>query len=235
MIRIAIVDAKSEFIEKEKRITETYFQKVGVLCEISVYQNEEWFLLELPEELFEIYILAADMPQHPGIALAREIRKKYPAPVIIFVAENSQYAIEAYEVDTYRFIPRKILEEALENTYDTLLPRMLEQEAKCYVIEKKGDMEKIHQEDIYYLKKDGKYVVIWHKKGENRVRKSLAEMLEELDNPLFLWTDKNCVVNVRHILSLKNHELLMRDGNTLTVVKHRFKDVKVALTQYWKK
>ena len=70
----------------------------------------EWFLLGLNEEKFDMYILDIRMPGENGIEAAREIRRLYPDPVIIFITNFVDYAIEAYEVNTYRYIPQRVSE-----------------------------------------------------------------------------------------------------------------------------
>lgn len=51
------------------------------------------------------------MPGENGIEAAREIRRFYPDPIIMFITNFVDYAIEAYEVNTYRYIPKECLKE----------------------------------------------------------------------------------------------------------------------------
>ena len=106
MIRIMILDDDEMYLKKEKDITEQYFAEKNVDCTVTTYQNVEWFLLGLNEEKFDMYILDIRMPGENGIEAAREIRRLYPDPVIIFITNFVDYAIEAYEVNTYRYIPK---------------------------------------------------------------------------------------------------------------------------------
>lgn len=234
MIRIAILDDEVRYLEKEKKIAEEYFSKKGQICSVEIFQNVQWFLSGLQEEQFDIYILDIDMPGKNGLEAAREIRRLYPEPVLIFVTNFVDYAIEAYEVNTYRYIPKKVLEEKLNAALDTLLPQILEKEEKYYIIEKKSNIEKIGYTDILYLKKDGRYTVIVHKRGEARVRKSMADLYNELDSPEFLFIDKGIVVNIRHVMGLKEHMVRMRDGMRLPVGMPRLAQVKQAIVDFWR-
>ena len=98
MIRM-ILDDDEMYLKKEKDITEQYFAEKNVDCTVTIYQNVEWFLLGLNEEKFDMYILDIRMPGENGIEAAREIRRLYPDPVIIFITNFVDYAIEAYEVN----------------------------------------------------------------------------------------------------------------------------------------
>ena len=234
MISIAIVDDEQMYLDKEKRITEEYFRRKGQECRIELFQDAEWLLCELEEKKFDIYVLDVEMPGRNGLDAARGIRMLYPDPVIIFATNFIDYAVEAYEVNTYRYIPKEVLVDKLTAAYDALLPGLMEREEKYYVIEKKGNIEKISYDDIYYLKKDGKYTVLIHKRGEGRVRKSLSELFEELDSEEFLFIEKGFIVNIRHVMKMKDHVLYMRDGSKLPVVIQRVTEVKRKIAEYWR-
>lgn len=129
----------------------------------------EWFLLGLTEEQFDIYILDAEMPVKNGIEVAKEIRKLYPEPVIIYVTNHLNYAVEAYEVNTYRYIAKDTMEKGLNAAYETLLPILLAKEERYYIVKKRSELEKIAYSDIFYVKKEGKCAVIVHRNGETSV------------------------------------------------------------------
>lgn len=234
MIRVMILDDEQMYLEKEKQITEKYFAEKGMSCKIDFYLNAEWFLYGLKEEVYDLYILDVEMPGINGIEVAKEIRKRYPEPVIIFVTNYMEYAVEAYEVNTYRYIPKMILDAKLPQAYDALLPEIMEKEEQYYIIEKKGEIEKIAYSDIFYLKKEGKYVVFVHRRGESRVRKSLKLVQEELNSDEFLLVDKGYVVNIRHVMKMKGLDVYLRDGMILPVGTARLGQVKRAIVEFWR-
>lgn len=84
---------------------------------------------------------------------SEEIRRLYPDPVIIFITNFVDYAIEAYEVNTYRYIPKECLKEKLPQAYDALLPGIMEKEERYYIINKRNEVEKLAYSDIFYMKK----------------------------------------------------------------------------------
>lgn len=234
MIKVAVLDDEKMYLQRAQRVSEEYFEEKGVACKIETFQNPEWFLLGIKDEVYDIYILDVEMPGKTGLNVAREIRRLYPEPIILFVTNYMDYAVEAYEVNTYRYIPKSLLEEKLVQAYETLLPKIQEQEEKHYVIEKRSSVEKLSYADIYYLQKDGKYVIIFHRGGESRVRKPLTEVYEELNSGEFLMIDKSYAVNIRHIMSFKDHVLHMRNEVQLPVGRTRLMQIKQAVAEYWR-
>lgn len=203
-------------------------------CEVVTYGNVEWFLYDLGEIAYDVYLLDMEMPGKKGVDVAREIRRAYPDPIIIFVTNYMEYKENAHDINTYRYIRKAALEEELCQGYETLLPMILGKEEHFYVIEKRGEIEKIPYEEMYYMRKEGKYVVIAHKRGESRVRKSLEMVQEELHSPEFLLVEKGYVVNIRHVMKMKSNELYMRDNTVIHVGKARMANVKLAILDYWR-
>lgn len=234
MIRIAILDDEKTDLEMEEQITRQYFCSKQTECETVIYQSVEWFLLGLREEKFDLYILDAEMPGKNGIEVAKEIRKLYPEPVIIYVTNHLNYAVEAYEVNTYRYIAKNTMEQGLKAAYDTLLPILLAKEERYYIVKKRSELEKIAYSDIFYIKKEGKCAVFVHRNGETSVRESLSAIEKALDSREFIMADRGYLANIRHMMKMKSRELYMRDGNIITVGRERFKYVREAILDYWK-
>ncbi|MDO4345566.1 MAG: LytTR family DNA-binding domain-containing protein [Eubacteriales bacterium] len=234
MIRIAVIEEESELLKLEKQLTEEYFRSKGLICEIQSYRNVEWFLLELREEMADIYILGDSMTSKSGLEIARKIREYYVGAVIMFVTNSTKYAVDAYEVNAYRYIIKDNIEQKIKEAYNSLLPGLMEKERHYYVTEKKGSIEKIYYGDICYLKKEGKYVIFKQRITETKVRKSLTEILRLLNDDRFLQIDKNCAVNVDYVVSLKNYDIEMYDGSILTVAKQRLAKIREIIGQYWK-
>ncbi len=233
MIRIAIVEDEEDCIKKETEIIKQYFAGQRIPYDIAVHMNVEWFLMGLKEEVCDLYILDVKMPFKNGLEAAREIRKLYPDPAIIFVTNYIDYAVEAYEVNTYRYIPKSNLGEKLLQALDSLLPKILEKEKRCYMVEKRGEIDKIPYSDIYYLKKDGKYVDLVHRGGITKLRKTLIGILQELDGKEFLPVEKSYAVNIRHVMQIKGCDLIMRDGAAVPVGTARIGKVKKEILDFW--
>lgn len=210
MIRIAILDDEKADLEKEEQITRQYFYNRQAESEIATYQSVEWFLLGLTEEQFDIYILDAEMPVKNGIEVAKEIRKLYPEPVIIYVTNHLNYAVEAYEVNTYRYIAKDTMEKGLNAAYETLLPILLAKEERYYIVKKRSELEKIAYSDIFYVKKEGKCAVIVHRNGETSVRDSLSAVEKALGSREFIVADRGYLANIRHMKDRKQREELLQ-------------------------
>lgn len=236
MINIAIVDDNRVDLNEEVQITEEYFRKKGLLCRVEPFEDPDWMIRGLKEEQYDIYIMDIRMEKMDGIEAAKRIRAEYPEPIIIFATNYQEYAIEAYEVNTWRYIQKRKLKEKLTEAYDALLPRLLEQENEVYVIEKKSNVEKIFYDDIYYMEKDDRYTVIHCRNGQKkRVRKAISEVYEELATEEFIRLSKGFIVNLRHVMSMQNHRILLRNGETVVVGASKLTEVRKRIASYWRR
>lgn len=116
---------------------------------------------------------------------------------------------------------------------DALLPGIMEKEERYYIINKRNEVEKLAYSDIFYMKKEGKYVIFVHRRGEVKIRASLSTVEKELNSKEFIISDRGYLANIQHVMKMKGRDLYMRDGNIITVGRERFKGVREAILNYW--
>ena len=220
MISIAILDKDDFDLEREFKLTRKFFEERNMEFEITTYGKTQWFLYDLKERGYDVYLIEMNMPDRSGLEIAREIRKEYSESVIVFLSDSAktEEVLPTYELGAFRYILREELEEKLNRCYESVLPVIDRKNSSAYVIEKRGRVEKIPYKEILYLRKDGKYVVITHKKGESRVRKALEEVWE---------------VNLNHAEKMKSNELYMDNDAIIRVGKKRASHVREALLACW--
>lgn len=236
MLKIALLDDEKECLELIKTITCKYMRCKGIEYELREYTRTQDLLYDLEEkEHFDIYLLDVELPESSGLQAARKIREKYLDSFIIYITNYTEYAIEAFEVNAYRYIPKSCLKEKLTEAYKALYDQILQREEKFYTIVKTHQVEKIPYHEIYYLTKEGKYVVLTHKRGESRVRKTLETVMDELSNrKQFIYTDKSFVVNMIHIMSLEDNQIILRNNAVVPVSRPRLEQVKRDIMEYWR-
>ncbi len=235
IVNIAILDDEEESLEKTRRETEQFFAGKEIPFRIQTYGSPKWFVYSLPEEPADIYLLDIEMEQMSGLEVARKLRERYPDPVLIFITNHVEYAIPAFEVNTYRYIPKAQMAEMLPKAYESLLPLLENKDMEYYAISKGNSATRLYYKDIYYLKKEGKYVVFISKGREARVRDSLIHVYKELNSDRFLMIDKSYVVNIQHVMQLYSREIIMRNQISLPVSAPRIGQVRRAVMDYWGK
>ncbi len=232
MLKIAVLDDEPECVEYICHFTEKCMHQLGFRYEISSYTDGEKLLYDLYAGKYsDIYLLDMQLTDMSGLEVARKIRRELSEAILIYITNYVEFAVEAFEVNTFRYIPKIMLKEKLSEAYRSMKP-ILEKKAKMerfYLIERYWQKEQILYSNIFYLKKDAKYVIIVHKDGTSRIRKTMEGILKELNAEEFLMIDRSYVVNMNQVLSIKNHQVYLRNGEILPVSKPRWKQVRQIL------
>lgn len=231
MIRIAALDDDKNCIKIEKELTERYLQNEE--CEFEGYTSTSKFLFSVEEKEYDIVLLDMELPEENGLQVGKKVKQYHPDSIIIYITNYVEYAVEAFEVNAFRYIPKKILKEKLPQAYEAVLSNLHMKENRYFVVKNNSKMEKIQEDQIYFLRKEKKYVYIIHKMGQSKIRLTLDEAAERLKGEEFVRIDRGCIVNLKHIMSLERHQVKMRDGTMLPVSQPQLANVKRRISEYW--
>ena len=235
MCRIAAIDDEDIFLEKCKGITKSYFDERKIQYEIKTYKHASLVLEDIKDSIyFDIFLIDIEMDDMNGMELARRIRQLYDSPYIIFVTSYMEYSIKGYEYNAWRYIVKDEMHQNLPLAYDSLIARVKEKKQKFYIIEHPKKILKLLYEDIYYIYKDGKNAVFVTRNCFWNDRVSLEEVLQILDDSMFVRCERGNIANIRHVMSIEDNELIMRNGEKIHISNALVKTVKKAITEYWR-
>lgn len=235
---IAIVDDERKEGEFLRNLIARYFAgHPDKTYEVCNYQEGGQLMDELAgRRYFDLYFLDVEMErQENGIELARRIRLLYQEPVIVYVTNHLECAPEAFEVNAYRFIPKRMLTEKLSDVLDHALAVIDQIDQRAYVVDTPDCAERILYKNIVRIEKDGKYINLYHRNGTCRERKTLTEVMNALSSAEFIYVDKSYIVNLRQIESIKKDQLVLKDGSTLRISRPRYRKVREQLIAYWRR
>ena len=235
---IAIVDDEKEEGERIKGLVQKYFEGYpDKTYEVSLYQDGGQLMAELAQQrYFDLYFLDVELErQENGIELAHRIRSLYQEPVIVYVTNHLECAPEAFEVNAYRFIPKRMLTEKLSDVLDHALAVIDQIDQRAYVVDTPDCAERILYKNIVRIEKDGKYINLYHRNGTCRERKTLTEVMSALASAEFIYVDKSYIVNLRQIESIQKDKLVLKDGRMLRISRPRYRKVREQLIAYWRR
>lgn len=236
MIKIAVLDDSESDRSQLGAALEEELERRGEKYSVFLYEKPFSLLAELDQdEDFDLFFLDMELPGIDGLGVAREIRRRVMEPPIVYVTSHAEYSIQAFEVEARRYIIKeKHMKEKLSEALDVLLPRIKAgKRQKSYVTAHYTDVEKIPYDEIYWMKKEEKYVRIYHKRGTSFVRKSLQALLKELNAREFLEISRDTAVNICHVMKLQNGFVEMRNDDKLPVKQQRLERVKKEIMKYW--
>ena len=235
MYRIAVIDDDPFFLEEGRRITESYFEKRETPYEIKTYRQAVFVLEDIRDGgYFDIFLIDIEMPEMDGMELARQIRRLYDSPYIIFVTSYAKYSIQGYEYNAWRYIVKSEMQKCLPLAYEPLIERIERKNEKYYIVDHPKKTLKLLYDDIYYIYKDGKNAVFVTRNRLWNDRTTLECVMQALDDMMFVRCERGYIMNIRHVMSIEGDELAMRNGEKIHVSSKLIKTVKKEIIQYWR-
>ena len=182
---------------------------------------------------YDLILLDIEMPGISGMELPQQIKGFLPNVRIIFVTSHTEYAIDAFELSIFRYVPKNNLGAKLPAAVLDAA-RLIELEAgQEYTIQTASRMEKIPFKDIFYVQRDGKNAMIVSSAGTAKVRKSLQQVFDELNTPEFIFIDRGCIVNIIHIMKISDGMAVLKNGEQLPISRSHLQEVKQKINEFW--
>ena len=180
-------------------------------------------------------LLDIEMPGNTGMEIAEKIKPHLPNVKIIFITSHIEYAIDAFELSIFRYVPKNDINKRLFSAIQDAIKLIELEDGKAYTIQTNSRLEKIPYKDIYYIERDGKNASISAVGGVSKVRKSLQQVYENLNAEEFIYIDRGYIVNIIHIMQIKNGMAVLKNGVSLPISRTHLQEVKAQVTNYWGK
>lgn len=237
MLHIAICDDDNNAVKTHKKIAETCLTQTNSAGEIIVYTNSGNLLYDITEDrfFFDLILLDIEMPGNTGMEIAEKIKPYLPNVKIIFITSHIEYAIDAFELSIFRYVPKDDINKRLFSAIQDAIKLIELEDGKSYTIQTNSRFEKIPYKDIYYIERDGKNASISAAGGVSKVRKSLQQVYEELNAEEFIYIDRGYIVNMIHIMQIKDGMAVLKNGVSLPISRTHLQEVKAKVNNYWGK
>ena len=108
VLHCTICDDNPSAAQQAKEIAERAFYEKNISADISVYTDSGQLMFELDDnKQIDILILDIEMPKVSGFEIAEYVKKSNPNCLIIFMTSYVNYAVDGYELDIFRFVPKQ--------------------------------------------------------------------------------------------------------------------------------
>ncbi len=235
MLRIAVCDDDSEAVWAHREIARACLKECGSVGEIKVYADSGNLLYDITEDhfFFDLILLDIEMPGCTGMELAEKLKPSLPNVKIIFITSHIEYAIDAFELSVFRYVPKGDTAKRLPAAIRDAIRLIDLESGKTYTIQTNSRLERIPYQEIYYIERDGKNASITTSSGVSKVRKSLQQVYEELDAEEFIYIDRGCIVNLIHIMQMQDGMAVLKNGVSLPISRSHLQTVKEQINRYW--
>ncbi len=172
----------------------------------------------------DLVFLDVQMPEHDGFDILELLGNDLP-PAIVFVTAYDQYALRAFETGALDYLLKPFdsarFHRALDRAKQKILtskdlPRKLDRLA----IKSPGQVSFLRIAEIEWIEAADYYVCLHVAKRTHMLRRSIAELEQDLDPAIFCRIHRSTIVNLNHVRGLDlnedgSHELLLNNGTRL--------------------
>lgn len=165
----------------------------------------------------DIYFLDFELPDINGLETAKVLQKNNPDSIFIFVSQNEDMVFDVQVIHTFYFIRKSNLEIDFDRAMEKLKP-ILQDRKQVYCHKNKNQVIKIPINSIVYFEVFKNTVELHLNDGQKLIeRKSLTEIVDELNNSMFVRIHHSIVVNLKEIERIENGSAILKDGNSLPI------------------
>lgn len=194
-------------------------------AEISCFENAEEFLeVLIGGGYFDLLLLDVMLPGQSGIELARILRERQVHNSIILISSNREMAMLGYEVEAARYLAKPVklerLREAVQFCYEQ------HQKSRGILLPADNGMRRVLPGDIYYIEIVGRKSRICQKENIWDTSVSISELEKIFSNYGFVRCHQSFLVNCHCVQIFNTSSMVLENGRSIPVSKHRIKEVR---------
>lgn len=230
-MKIAICEDEKVFSDTLTEYIHEWANQKNIFTEIFAYNSAESFLYVWSEnEDFDLIFLDIKMSAMTGVELAKLIRKTNDKVQLIFTTNMKEYVFAGYGVSAMQYLLKPISKKECFLYLDKVSSLM--KTSKYYIYQDVEKIIRIPLTDIHYIKMVSHYATIYTSEESYVLRKTVAQVLDEINDVWFVKCHKSYIVNVRHIDSISKTAVIISGNTEIPVSKNMVDEINKKFIDY---
>jgi two-component system, LytTR family, response regulator AlgR len=174
----------------------------------------------------DLVLLDIRMPGNDGLQLAAELKRREPAPAVVFVTAHAEHALEAFDLHAVDYLTKPVRRERLQAALERAEMRLARQPAAgaapgadpVIVVSEFGRVVRVPVREVLYLKAELKYVTLRTAERSYVLDDALADLEQRLGEH-FLRVHRNALVARHAMRALERRAATDDDGSEAWAVR----------------
>ncbi len=230
VINILICDDDLGFLKRMQNLVEIFLGTKGIKATLYTFSDAQKISPQILKSI-DIAFLDIDFEQKHfnGLDLAKKLRFFRKDAVIIFVTNFIEYAPDGYEVQAFRYLLKRQINDGFPQYLDLAISH-LKRERDTVKFQISGEIIDVPLVDILYFEVY-QHSVTMHlrKNGQKSSYKfyaSLSDLEERLSSRGFLRVHNSYLVNMQYILKFQCRQVTLQGGVQLRVSEKNYAENK---------
>jgi len=230
-MKIVICEDEEVFSEVLSGYINEWAKEKSVFVETFIYISATKFLDEWEEsEDYDILFLDIKMGKMSGMDLAKTIRKTNNDIPIVFTTGMREYVFKGYSVSAIQYLIKPVKKDDIFSCLNKVLQR--NNTKKYYIVNDIEKIMKVPTTDIIYIKMSSNNATMITRKKEYTFRKTISQILTQLDDKLFVKCHKSFIINIRHIESVSKNFAMMSNDEEIPLNKDSVGEIRDMFIKY---
>lgn len=231
MWKVAICDDESIIRQQLFLYIKNLEREWGEPFSVACFASGEQLLEGMAPDT-QILLLDIQMDGLSGMETARKLRQTYPDLCLIFVTTMTQFALEAFDVHAFGFVPKPLLYEPVAKLLREAVGTMRDRAGASLALKGNDQVLVFHTNDILYFEVYGRIVNVVTVTGTKEFQIPLKKVEEQVEGMGFFRCHKSYLVNCRHVKQINPNGLVMSNGAEVTLSKHRRNEFYAVFSRY---
>lgn len=216
-------DQLTGYLERLQPLTGESFQ-------VTCLSSGEELLTQFPSDT-DILLLDIQMGPISGMEAAKALRERYRHLCVIFITSQIQYALEGYAVHAFGFLRKPVQFGQFRQQMTDALALLSARQGVMVTLKAGGESHRINCNDIYYIEARGHTITVSFGNWKQEYSANIGSLESELEQCGFFRCHKSILVNLRLIQKISQSDVLMLNGETVPLSRHRRREFLIAFSQ----
>ncbi len=198
MLQIAVIEDSGADLETLVNYLEQYKTEKKPDIFVRCYSDALSFLRDGQAEP-DIILMDILLPDMSGMEAARKYRERDETACLIFVTNMADFAVEGYQVNALDYLLKPVDYQRFEMTMGKAVRYCSTKQHHVLSVHTQEGQLRLAMSDIYFIRSFKHYVYIMTAEKEYRVRSSMREMEQQLDDSMFFRCDNSYIVNLTYV------------------------------------
>ena len=237
-LKVAICDNNPQERQFLLNMCKAIKDRLNIQIRLKEYTSGNSLLLDMDNSRIlatvDIVMLDIYLSDAHGIEIARKLRELGYQGAIIFVARSSDYWRDAFDVEAFNYITKdKDIENRFINTFINALRKAKSRRSEALIFSSIGETRRIPIADILYFEVTDKLMRVYYNNDKFEFISTLTKIESLLvGNEDFVRVNRNNLISASHIEKLEGKNVIMLNGDSISVASRHMKKLKTAMGKY---
>ena len=200
------MEDNTEDARRLENYIDRYAKETGVDMQSFAFSRAAPFLNKFQSQ-FDIVFQDIELPDMNGIEVAKKMRERDSAVVLIFITNLAQYAVKGYEVDAMDYVMKPLSYSAFCLKIQCAIIRCQREEQSYIIISNKDNIVRIKSSELKFIEIYQHRIVYHTSKGDYNAYGVLSKVEASLPKRGFFRCSSSYIINFRYVDWIDGNEV----------------------------